>query len=335
MHQQQERMGNMGGMPYMNFKHKQVQQVPQMYLMRGQQANVLSNDNPRRIGVWKEYFDQEGRPYYHNDQTGVTQWEIPDAFLHMGAQRRLPVGAADPAGAAADLSGPAGANIFVFHLPNEWRKEDLIAFFAPFGYILSARVAMDHSTTGSNKGYGFVSYDNVRSAIEAVNQMHGVQIRNKRLRVAIKSGEEEDARRYAEQHGIHVNLAALASAGAAAGPGPAAGTVYSQKNNPQGFNVYPGMLPQHQQQHHQGFPAAAAAPDAYFQADQQQQQMRQRMAQEQQQLYRLGEDELLAGAVGGQRAHLGAADAAAGRARQPQGSSGAGGSSGIILPTIE
>lgn len=30
--------------------------------------------------VWQELHDPEGRPYYYNTQTGVSQWEKPADF---------------------------------------------------------------------------------------------------------------------------------------------------------------------------------------------------------------------------------------------------------------
>lgn len=31
-------------------------------------------------GVWQELQDGEGRPYYYNTQTGVSQWEKPESM---------------------------------------------------------------------------------------------------------------------------------------------------------------------------------------------------------------------------------------------------------------
>ena len=57
--------------------------------------------------------------------------------------------------------GPVGANLFIFHLPNEWSDLDLFYFFESFklGTIVSVRIMTDKQN-GRSKGYGFVSYDN-------------------------------------------------------------------------------------------------------------------------------------------------------------------------------
>ncbi|KAF4690730.1 hypothetical protein FOZ60_016929 [Perkinsus olseni] len=40
---------------------------------------------PRRAGPWTEYLNHpDGRYYYHNSQTGQTQWEVPFEFQNMG-----------------------------------------------------------------------------------------------------------------------------------------------------------------------------------------------------------------------------------------------------------
>jgi CUG-BP- and ETR3-like factor len=93
--------------------------------------------------------------------------------------------------------GPAGANLFVYHLPHDLTDADLATAFNPFGNVISAKVYMDRYT-GESKGFGFVSYDSVISAESAIEQMNGFQIGNKRLKVQHKrvhgnsSGGEQD-----------------------------------------------------------------------------------------------------------------------------------------------
>lgn len=83
------------------------------------------------------------------------------------------------------LEGPAGANLFIYHLPHDLTDADLATAFNPFGNVLSAKVYVDKNT-GESKGFGFVSYDSVISAENAIEQMNGFQIGNKRLKVQHK-----------------------------------------------------------------------------------------------------------------------------------------------------
>lgn len=81
--------------------------------------------------------------------------------------------------------GPAGANLFVYHLPHDLTDADLATAFNPFGNVISAKVYVD-KYTGESKGFGFVSYDSVLSAETAIEQMNGFQIGPKRLKVQHK-----------------------------------------------------------------------------------------------------------------------------------------------------
>lgn len=85
--------------------------------------------------------------------------------------------------------GPPGANVFIFHIPNEWTSGDLLRHFSPFGPLISARIAVDRHTR-RNRGFAFVNYQDVKSAIVAVGTMDGFQVNGKRLKVRIKKGEE-------------------------------------------------------------------------------------------------------------------------------------------------
>ncbi|CAM9730734.1 unnamed protein product, partial [Ectocarpus fasciculatus] len=80
---------------------------------------------------------------------------------------------------------PAGANLFIYHLPRDLTDADLATLFAAFGNVVSAKVFVDKKTTES-KGFGFVSYDNVNSAEAAIGAMNGFQIGSKRLKVQHK-----------------------------------------------------------------------------------------------------------------------------------------------------
>lgn len=153
---------------------------------------AVSNQNPRQAGPWKEYFSSDGRPYYHCDISGITQWDTPVEFQFANPANGGAMGG--PAGKSTpEASGPPGANIFVFHVPNDWTNTELTNAFGQFGRVISAHIATDKSTR-RNRGFAFVSYDDVKSAVAAVTHMNGFMAHGKRLKVSIKTGEESYVR---------------------------------------------------------------------------------------------------------------------------------------------
>lgn len=86
--------------------------------------------------------------------------------------------------------GPAGCNLFIFHLPNSMTNLELEKLFQPYGDLISITIVAD-KVTGRSKGYGFVSYQDRVSADKAIASLNGYQIGKKRLKVQIKKGDFE------------------------------------------------------------------------------------------------------------------------------------------------
>ncbi|CAE1322330.1 CUGBP [Acanthosepion pharaonis] len=107
---------------------------------------------------------------------------FPNAFNSQSAQQIQQAAANSPAGKQTE--GPDGANLFIYHLPQEFSDHDLMQTFIPFGNVVSAKVFIDKQTNLS-KCFGFVSYDNPLSAQAAIQAMNGFQIGMKRLKVQI------------------------------------------------------------------------------------------------------------------------------------------------------
>lgn len=154
-------------------------------------AAAAKNYNPRQAGPWREYFTSDCMPYYHNETNNVTTWEKPadfDALCGVSSSGRS--GCCMQSG--NDPTGPPGANIFIFHIPKDWGRQQLLSAFGGFGAVVSCYVALDKES-GRNKGFGFVSYTTPAAAAAAVNAMNNCVVSNKRLNVSIKKGEEKHA----------------------------------------------------------------------------------------------------------------------------------------------
>uniref|UniRef100_A0A0G4I2Y5 RRM domain-containing protein n=1 Tax=Chromera velia CCMP2878 TaxID=1169474 RepID=A0A0G4I2Y5_9ALVE len=84
-----------------------------------------------------------------------------------------------------DFSRQDDRNLFVFHIPGNWREETLHRHFRPFGPIVSAIISRE-SQTGRNKGFGFVCYHSAADAQKAITEMNGAFVGGKRLAVKLK-----------------------------------------------------------------------------------------------------------------------------------------------------
>jgi len=85
-------------------------------------------------------------------------------------------------------TGPSGANLFIYNLPESYDDNDLASLFSNFGQVISTKVQRDR-LSGASKGYGFVSFDSVLAAQAAISSMDGFVIGSKKLAVRVKKGD--------------------------------------------------------------------------------------------------------------------------------------------------
>lgn len=105
----------------------------------------------------------------------------------------LPLSTALPVKTVAppQVEGPAGANLFIYHLPTDFDDHELTTAFQPFGNVVSAKVFVD-KVTGLSKCFGFVSYDSPDAAQAAISAMNGTQLGGKRLKVQLKRDSRQN-----------------------------------------------------------------------------------------------------------------------------------------------
>uniref|UniRef100_A0A0G4HUU5 RRM domain-containing protein n=1 Tax=Chromera velia CCMP2878 TaxID=1169474 RepID=A0A0G4HUU5_9ALVE len=101
----------------------------------------------------------------------------------------MPVPAPEHSDSTTDA--PNDKNIFVFHLPPEWKDDDLQKNFEKFGQIESVKIVS--RPDGSSRGFGFVSFADPSAAQDAVSEMHGFLCpgTSKRLKVSLKKSRTQ------------------------------------------------------------------------------------------------------------------------------------------------
>lgn len=152
------------------------------YQRGGSPADQDSNKTQKANNAYRNTSSTQISPAsYHNNGGG-----IGNEIDHQLSTGTIDSGDFDSASSIhRPPEGPAGANLFIYHLPRDLTDADLATLFATFGNVISAKVFVDKKTSDS-KGFGFVSFDSIESANAAIAAMNGFQIGSKRLKVQHK-----------------------------------------------------------------------------------------------------------------------------------------------------
>ncbi|GAB4829708.1 condensin subunit [Ancistrocladus abbreviatus] len=186
--------------------HNMVPPINQGPTLRGVRPDLVSGVAPRSFGSPSSSYVGSGYPAVPNLQYPMT---YPGGVM---SQRPLPgspgsvpspIANTSPSGTSSDASsssktqveGPPGANLFIYHIPQDYGDQELANAFHPFGRVLSAKVFVDKAT-GVSKCFGFVSYDSPAAAQSAITMMNGFQLGGKKLKVQLKRDNNEQSKPY-------------------------------------------------------------------------------------------------------------------------------------------
>ncbi|KAJ0054095.1 hypothetical protein Pint_01079 [Pistacia integerrima] len=115
----------------------------------------------------------------------------PGSVTPTGANSNSAASSSPGTSSGGQLEGPPGANLFIYHIPQDFGDQDLANAFQQFGRVLSAKVFVDKAT-GVSKCFGFVSYDGPVAAQNAIAMMNGFQLSGKKLKVQLKRDNKQN-----------------------------------------------------------------------------------------------------------------------------------------------
>ncbi len=95
-------------------------------------------------------------------------------------------------GGAYRGSAPDNSKLFVGNLGWDTTSEDLLAAFSPYGDVIEAKVISDRET-GNSRGFGFVTYSNDDSAEDAIQNLDGVELDGREIRVNVSTPKKPPA----------------------------------------------------------------------------------------------------------------------------------------------
>ena len=87
-----------------------------------------------------------------------------------------------------ETTGTPHPNVFVRGIPLEWSEHELVTLFENFGKLTSVRLVR-HNTKKSSLGYGFVRYERVEDAAEAIEALGEVMVGGQRMQVKLADSD--------------------------------------------------------------------------------------------------------------------------------------------------
>ncbi|KAI3800969.1 hypothetical protein L1987_29069 [Smallanthus sonchifolius] len=182
----------------MQYRLPPVQNQPPFTNLSPTQANALRAGSPRNFAVSPAGYMGSGYPTVPRLQYplafsgGIRPFSGPSSPVPPEVASNHAATSSTVSGSAPDhAEGPPGANLFIYHIPQDFGDEDLANAFQGFGRVLSSKVFVDKAT-GVSKCFGFVSYDSPTAAQSAINTMNGYQLGGKKLKVQLKRDNKQN-----------------------------------------------------------------------------------------------------------------------------------------------
>lgn len=96
------------------------------------------------------------------------------------------------------FSGNAGdqqyqSNLIINYLPQTLADDEFRRIFEGMGPVTSAKIVRNKAT-GYSFGYGFVEYQNAEDAVKAIDELNGMQLENKRIKVAYSRPQSDETK---------------------------------------------------------------------------------------------------------------------------------------------
>ncbi|KAJ3205057.1 hypothetical protein HK099_000928 [Clydaea vesicula] len=137
---------------------------------------------------------------FHNHSDGERALEALNYVPMKGRPIRVMWSQRDP---SARRVGAAVGNIFIKNLDPQIDSKSLHDTFIAFGNILSCKVAMDEN---GSKGYGFVHYETQDSAQQAIDNVNGMLLNDRKVFVGLHVPKKERTSKIEEMKAQFTNI---------------------------------------------------------------------------------------------------------------------------------